>query len=32
MPIKLTRSPRKEKKWRATFPDGSHIDFGARGY
>jgi hypothetical protein len=32
MPIRLIKSPRKEKKWRAIFPDGKHIDFGARGY
>ena len=26
--MKLEASPRKEKKWRATFKDGSHTDFG----
>lgn len=24
----LEASPRKEKKWRATFKDGTHTDFG----
>ena len=26
--MKLEASPRKEKKWRATFEDGTHTDFG----
>ena len=29
--IKITKSPKKEKKLRAVFSDGSHTDFGARG-
>lgn len=30
--IVLTKSPKAQKKWRASFPDGTHVDFGARGY
>ena len=29
--VTLSRSPRREKKWRVTFEDGKHVDFGARG-
>jgi hypothetical protein len=28
----LTASPRAAKKFRVLLPDGSHVDFGARGY
>ena len=30
--VKLVKSPNKEKKYRAIFNDGSHTDFGAKGY
>ena len=30
--IKLSRSPINGKKYRAVFSDGSHTDFGAKGY
>ena len=30
--VKLIKSPKKDKKYRAIFNDGSHTDFGARGY
>ena len=31
--VKLTPSPRREKKWRVTFgATGRHVDFGAKGY
>lgn len=29
--IKLRRSPKPGKKWRVSFPDGKHIDFGQSG-
>ena len=29
--VKLTKSPKKEKKYRAQFSDGTHTDFGAAG-
>lgn len=32
MKIKLEKSPRETKKWRAIFPDGRFVDFGGRGY
>lgn len=32
MRVKLIRSPNPEKKWRAKFENGKHVDFGARGY
>ena len=32
MIIKLRKSPNKKKKYRVTFNDGSHVDFGASGY
>jgi hypothetical protein len=31
MEIKLGVSPKPDKKWRVTFPDMKHIDFGAAG-
>ena len=30
--VKLIKSPNKEKKFRAIFNDGTHTDFGAKGY
>lgn len=30
--IKITKSPNKTKKYRAVFSDGTHTDFGAKGY
>lgn len=30
--VSLGRSPKKEKKYRAKFSDGTHTDFGATGY
>jgi hypothetical protein len=30
--VVLTKSPKSEKKFRAVFEDGSHVDFGQRGY
>jgi len=30
--IRLTESPLKSKKLRAYFSDGTHTDFGSRGY
>jgi hypothetical protein len=32
MKVKLFKSPRTEKKWRVVFEDGTHVDFGQRGY
>ena len=32
MKVKLTKSPKPEKKWRVTFENGSHVDFGQKGY
>lgn len=32
MRVVLEKSPRVQKKWRASFPDGTHVDFGAQGY
>ena len=32
MKIILKKSPNKKKKFRVTFPDNSHVDFGAVGY
>lgn len=29
--MRITRSPKPDKKWRAVFKDGSHTDFGSRG-
>ena len=30
--VRLSKSPRREKKWRVNFPNGKHVDFGATGY
>jgi hypothetical protein len=30
--VKIKRSPIKTKKYRAEFNDGTHTDFGAKGY
>ncbi len=30
--VKIVKSPIKTKKYRATFSDGTHTDFGAAGY
>ena len=30
--LRVIPSPLTTKKWRATFSDGSHTDFGAAGY
>ena len=30
--VKLSKSPNKTKKYRAQFSDGTHTDFGAKGY
>jgi hypothetical protein len=31
--VRLTKSPKREKKWRVTFKDdGTHVDFGQKGY
>ena len=30
--VKLIKSPNKEKKYRAIFNEGTHTDFGAKGY
>jgi hypothetical protein len=30
--VKIMKSPKPEKKLRAVFSDGTHTDFGARGY
>lgn len=30
--ITLRKSPDPKKKWRVTFPDGDHVDFGLTGY
>ena len=30
--VRLTRSPMLSKKYRVRFDNGSHVDFGARGY
>jgi hypothetical protein len=32
MNIVLRKSPKSDKKYRVTFPDNSHVDFGAKGY
>lgn len=31
VPVRLSKSPRREKKWRVVFPNGKHVDFGAAG-
>jgi hypothetical protein len=28
----LKKSPKREKKWRVTFENGKHVDFGQKGY
>ena len=30
--VKIAKSPNKSKKYRAVFSDGTHTDFGAKGY
>lgn len=30
--VKITKSPKKDKKYRAIFSSGKHTDFGAKGY
>lgn len=30
--VQLKKSPRIEKKWRVTFENGTHVDFGQKGY
>jgi len=30
--FKITKSPESDKDFRATFPDGKKVDFGAKGY
>lgn len=32
MNVLLKKSPNKNKKWRVTLPNGSHVNFGASGY
>jgi hypothetical protein len=32
MIVVLKKSPKSEKKFRVEFDDGTHVDFGARGY
>ena len=32
MRVKLRISPNPMKKYRVTFPDGKHVDFGGKGY
>jgi len=32
MKVKITKSPNKKKKFRATLEDGRTVDFGASGY
>jgi len=32
VPVHLTPSPKKEKKFRAIFRNGRHVDFGQKGY
>jgi hypothetical protein len=32
MKVTLRKSPKPEKKWRVVFEDGSHVDFGQKGY
>ena len=31
MEVRLYTSPKPEKKWRVSFPDGKSVDFGAAG-
>jgi hypothetical protein len=30
--VTVQKSPNPIKKWRATFPNGRHVDFGLRGF
>ena len=32
MKVKLEKSPKPEKKYRVTFNDGKHVDFGGKNY
>ena len=32
MKVRLCKSPKPVKKWRVTFEDGTHVDFGQKGY
>jgi hypothetical protein len=32
MKVTLRKSPKPLKKWRVTFENGSHVDFGQKGY
>lgn len=32
MKVELSKSKNKLKKFRVTFPDGTHVDFGGKGY
>jgi len=32
MKVRLIKSPKKEKKFRAIFENGHHVDFGQKGY
>ena len=32
MKVTIKKSPIRDKKYRVTFPDGDHVDFGGKGY
>lgn len=32
MQVTLRKSPKPLKKWRVTFKNGTHVDFGQKGY
>ena len=32
MQVSLRKSPKPLKKWRVTFENGTHVDFGQKGY
>jgi hypothetical protein len=32
MRVTLKKSPIRDKKYRVTFPNGDHVDFGGKGY
>ena len=32
MKVRLLKSPKPAKKWRVIFENGTHVDFGQRGY
>jgi hypothetical protein len=32
MKVRLIKSPNPKKKWRILFEDGTHVDFGQKGY